>query len=287
MDNMTEMPRKLAIVAGSGELPPRVAAAALAQGREIFVVALEGFAEPASIGCFPHEFFRIGRVAAMLAAVRREGCQDVVMIGRVRRPTWFELRLDAATAKLAARIGKAMFAGDDGFLSAIVRILGEEGLRVIGAHDILDDLLGPEGVLTKAQPDEQAMSDIRHGFRVAKLLGQADVGQGCVVQHGFVLAVEAVEGTDAMLVRAGTLRREGPGGVLVKVAKPDQEKRADLPTIGLNTVRNAAAAGLRGLAFEANATILAQREACVAAADKAGLFMLGLDPATISEREHS
>jgi UDP-2,3-diacylglucosamine hydrolase len=101
------------------------------------------------------------------------------------------------------------------------------------------------------------------------------------VQQGLVLAVEAIEGTDAMLARAGALRRDGIGGVLVKLVKPGQDKRADLPTIGPDTVRNAAAAGLRGLAFEANATILAEREVCLAVADAAGLFLLGLDPETL------
>jgi DUF1009 family protein len=126
------------------------------------------------------------------------------------------------------------------------------------------------------------MADIDRGVRVARLLGAADVGQGCVVQQGLVLAVEAIEGTDAMLSRAGTLRRDGFGGVLIKLLKPGQDRRADLPTIGPDTVRNAAAAGLRGVAFEAKATILADREACLAAADAAGLFLLGLDPETLT-----
>jgi DUF1009 family protein len=144
------------------------------------------------------------------------------------------------------------------------------------------EAVAPAGVLTRAQPDALAMTDVNRGVQVARLLGAADVGQGCVVQQGLVLAVEAIEGTDAMLARAGTLRRDGIGGVLVKLVKPNQDKRADLPTIGPDTVRNAAAAGLRGLAFEAQATILAEREACLAAADAAGLFLLGLDPATLS-----
>jgi DUF1009 family protein len=114
------------------------------------------------------------------------------------------------------------------------------------------------------------------------LLGTADVGQGCVVQQGLVLAVEAIEGTDAMLARAGALRRDGIGGVLVKLVKPEQDKRADLPAIGPDTVRHAAAAGLRGVAFEAQATILTEREACLAVANAAGLFLLGLDPETFS-----
>ncbi len=282
MNNQAEMPRKLGIIAGGGDLPGRVAAAARAKGRDVFMIGLDGFADPAVLAPFSHEFSRIGAVGRILAALRTHGCQDLVMIGPVRRPSLTEFRPDAGGVKYVAKVGKAWFSGDDGLLSAVVRLLEADGFRVLGAHEILDDLLATAGILTVARPDPQALSDIALGVRVARLLGQADVGQGCVVQQGLVLAVEAIEGTDAMLQRAGGLRREGVGGVLVKLSKPGQEKRADLPTIGVTTVRNAAAAGLRGLAFEAKATILAEREACIEAANQAGLFMYGLEPATIT-----
>ena len=142
-------------------------------------------------------------------------------------------------------------------------------------------MLAPAGVLTRAVPDDVAMADVRRGVEVARALGAADVGQGCVVQQGLVLALEAAEGTDAMLARCADLARPGPGGVLVKLSKPGQERRADLPTVGPATIRGAAAAGLRGVAFEAGGTILAEREATLAAADTAGLFLLGIDPKTI------
>jgi DUF1009 family protein len=122
------------------------------------------------------------------------------------------------------------------------------------------------------------MADIGRGVAVCRALGAVDVGQGCVVQQGLVLAVEAIEGTDAMLMRAGTVARGGLGGVLVKLAKPGQERRADLPTLGPVTIANTATAGLRGIAFEAGGALLAEREATVAAADAAGLFLLGIDP---------
>jgi DUF1009 family protein len=282
MNIQAEMPRSLGIIAGGGELPGRVAAAARAAGREVFIVGLEGFADPAVIAPWPHEFRRLGAAARIIAALREHGCQDLVMIGPVRRPSLLDMRPDAEGAKLLARIGRAAFAGDDGLLAAVIRVLTEEGFHVIGAHEIMNGAVAPAGVLTRAKPDAQAMTDIERGVKVTRLLGAADVGQGCVVQQGLVLAVEAIEGTDAMLARAGSLRRDGAGGVLIKLVKPGQDKRADLPTIGPDTVRNAAAAGLRGLAFEAGATILAEREACLAAADAAGFFLLGLDPATIS-----
>jgi DUF1009 family protein len=275
------MPRRLGIIAGGGPLPARLAAAARAAGRAVFILGLEGFADPALIAPWPHEIRRLGAASRIIAALREHGCQDLVMIGPVRRPSLLDLRPDAEGAKLLARIGRAAFAGDDGLLAAVIRVLTEEGFRVIGMQEIMREAVAPAGVLTRTRPDAQAMLDINRGVAVTRLLGSADVGQGCVVQQGLVLAVEAIEGTDAMLLRAGVLRREGIGGVLVKLVKPGQDKRADLPTIGPDTVRNAAAAGLRGLAFEAEATILAEREACLAAAEEAGLFLLGLDPANL------
>jgi UDP-2,3-diacylglucosamine hydrolase len=283
MKNQAEMPRRLGIIAGGGVLPAKVAAAARAAGRGVFIVGLEGFADPAILAPWPHEIRRLGAASRIIAALRENGCQDLVMIGPVRRPSLLDLRPDVEGAKLLARVGRAAFAGDDGLLAAVIRVLTEEGFRVIGAHEIIQEVVAPAGVLTRTQPDAQAMADINRGVRVARLLGSADVGQASVVQQGLVLAVEAIEGTDAMLVRAGALRRDGIGGVLVKLVKPGQDKRADLPTIGPDTVRNAASAGLRGVAFEAKATILAEREACLAAADAAGLFLLGLDPETLKE----
>jgi DUF1009 family protein len=272
----------LGILAGGGVLPARVAEAARAAGRPVFIVGLQGYAEPAVLAPFPHSMIRIGAAGQILSALRQHGCRDLVLVGPVRRPSLLDLRPDAEGARILARIGRAAFAGDDGLLAAVIRVLTEEGFRVIGMQDILREAVAPAGVLTEASPDAQAMADIKRGVAVARLLGTADVGQGCVVQQGLVLAVEAIEGTDAMLARAGALRRDGIGGVLVKLVKPEQDKRADLPAIGPDTVRHAAAAGLRGVAFEAQATILTEREACLAVANAAGLFLLGLDPETFS-----
>ncbi|MBS0560503.1 MAG: UDP-2,3-diacylglucosamine diphosphatase LpxI [Proteobacteria bacterium] len=273
-------PPALGILAGGGTLPAQVADAARAAGRAVFIVGLQGFADPAVIAPHPHVVLRMGAGAQILAALRANGCRDVVMIGPVRRPSFLDLRPDAAGLRLLARIGQAAFAGDDGLLAAVARVLQEEGFRVVGAHEILHEALGPAGLLTRTAPDALALSDIARGIAVARALGGVDVGQGCVVQQGIVLAVEAAEGTDAMLARSGPLRLPGAGGVLVKLVKPGQDRRADLPTIGPATIRAAAEAGLRGIAYEGNGTILADRAATVALADSAGLFLLGLDPDT-------
>lgn len=274
------MTAPLGIIAGGGPLPGQVAAAAVASGRGVFVVALEGYAEARVIGGFSHEVVRLGAVGASIAALRRAGCEEIVLAGPVKRPSLLDLRPDAVGAKLLARIGRAAFAGDDGFLAAIVRVLGEEGFRVLGAHEVMREAFAPTGLLTRAAPDAAALADIVRGVGVVRAMGVADVGQACVVQQGIVLAVEAVEGTDAMLARTAGVARPGPGGVLVKLVKPGQDRRADLPALGPATIARARDAGLRGVAFEAEGAILIERAAMVAAADAAGLFLLGIDPAS-------
>jgi DUF1009 family protein len=185
------------------------------------------------------------------------------------------LRPDWRAARFFAKIGWRAL-GDDGLLRAVIKELESEGFRVIGADSILAAALAPRGPLGALVPDAQAEADIAHGIGVARALGSLDIGQAVVVQQGIVLGVEASEGTDALIARCATLRRAGPGGVLVKIAKPGQERRADLPTIGLHTVTAAAAAGLSGIAVEAGATFVLDRPALAAAADHAGLFVVGI-----------
>ncbi|HEX3348351.1 MAG TPA: UDP-2,3-diacylglucosamine diphosphatase LpxI [Acetobacteraceae bacterium] len=274
---MTDDRPALGILAGSGPLPGQVAAAAVASGREVFVVGFEGFAEAPVIEPYPNALARLGAAGRVLSLLREHRCRDLVLIGPVRRPSLLDLRPDREGTRILARIGRAAFAGDDGLLAAVVRVLDEEGFRVLGAHEIFREALAPAGLMTKAGPDAQAMTDIARGQAVVRALGAVDVGQGCVVQQGIVLAVEAIEGTDAMLARAAGVRRPGPGGVLVKQVKPGQDRRADLPAIGPGTIRAAAAAGLRGVAFEAGGTLLIDRDATVATAEAEGLFLLGFE----------
>jgi len=266
---------KLGIVAGGGGLPRRLVDSCRAAGREVFVLALEGAAEPAAVEGVAHAWCRLGAAAHGLALLRRNNVTDLVLAGGVRRPSLAMLRPDWRAAKLFARIGyKAL--GDDGLLSAIVAEFEREGFRVIGADQLLASGLAPEGPLGSLRPDSQALADIEHGQRIARALGILDIGQAVVVQQGLVLGVEAIEGTDALLRRCAELRREGPGGVLVKIEKPGQERRTDRPTIGPQTVTFAAEAGLRGIAVEAGATIIVDRDEVVDRADRAGLFVFGI-----------
>ncbi|AZV39668.1 LpxI family protein [Komagataeibacter xylinus] len=264
------------ILAGGGPLPGQVARAVTQAGGQVFIVGFQGFAEPDVIGPWPHRMIRLAAAGEILSTLHEHGCRDLVLIGPVRRPSLVNLRPDATGARILARIGKALFAGDDGLLGAIVRVLGEEGFTIRGAHEYLAGSVARRGAMGRHAPDEAALADMELGCRVVRQLGALDIGQGCVVQGGLVLAVEALEGTDRMLERVGALRQpDRPGGVLVKMAKPGQERRADLPTIGPRTVAGAAAAGLRGIAIEAGATLMTDPAACIAMADEAGLFLTG------------
>ncbi len=250
-------------------------AAAKAEGRPVFILALEGQTAPELVVDTEHSWIPMGAVGRGIEALKAAGASDVVFAGGVRRPSLLKLGLDGRGAKLLAKVGKAAL-GDDKILSVLIAELEGDGLKVVGADDILSGLLAVEGVLGRHRPDALAEADIVRAVEIGRTLGALDVGQAVVVQQGIVLGVEAVEGTDALIVRAGNLRREGPGGVLVKIKKPGQERRADLPTIGVGTVEACARAGLRGIAVEAGATLVLGRDEVAAAADAAGLFVTAI-----------
>lgn len=267
--------RKLGLIAGGGDLPARVISACRDSGRPLFVLALEGFTTPDCLTGVDHAWIRLGAAGDGFRHLHANKVQDIVMVGPVRRPSLADLRPDWRAARLFAKIGlKAL--GDDGLLRAVIAEVEQEGFRVIGVDQILGGHIARRGVLGGIRPDEQALADLAHGAAVARALGQLDIGQGTVVQQGIVLAAEAVEGTDAMLARCMGLRREGPGGVLVKMCKPQQDRRADLPTVGPVTVMRAAEAGLRGIGVQAGATVLVDVEEIRRQADALGLFVVGL-----------
>ena len=268
----------LGIFAGEGELPLRVAATARAAGREVRPVLLEGFADPAAWAGYPSLRLRFGALGSSIPWLRGEGVRELVLCGHVRRPSLLSLRPDAATARYLARIGARAFSGDAGLLSALRKVLTEEGFSLVGPDSVLDGLQVPPGLLGHVAPDAGHREDVRRGVAVVQALGRLDVGQGAVVQQGLVLGVEGIEGTDALIARCGALRREGRGGVLVKLVKPQQDRSLDMPSLGPATVRMAVQAGLAGIAFEARGALVIQREEMVRLADGNGIFLLAIRP---------
>ncbi len=271
---MTTYP-KLGMIAGHGDLPIRLIEACRASGRELFVLAVKNQTEEALVTDIPHDWIRFGAAGKGLELLHQAGVEDVVFAGKFQRPSLAAMRPDARAAKFLAKAGRTAW-GDDSLLSAMVKEFEEEGFHIIGPDDIVADLLAPSGPFGAIEPDKVALDDISRGFAVARAFGAADVGQAVVVQEGIVLGVEAAEGTDRLIARCKDLQREGPGGVLVKVKKPDQERRIDLPAIGLETVRAVSNAGLRGIAVEAGGSLVIDRERVTEVADAAGIFIVGV-----------
>jgi len=268
----------LGIIAAGGPMPARLAREVLATGRPVHVVGIREFADATLYVGLPFQTVRLGAAGQMLAAFRAAGVRELVMLGRAGRPSLLSIFPDGWTAGAMARLGRAVLAGgDDTLLRGITRILEGEGFTVRGVHQVRGGLTVPPGLLAGPPPDEAQMADIARGTAVLHALAPQDVGQAVVVQQGLVLAVEAIEGTDAMLARAATLRREGPGGVMVKLPKAQQDDRLDLPTIGPTTIEGVVAAGLAGIAIAAHRSLIAERETTLALAATQGVFLLSLD----------
>lgn len=265
---------KLGVLAGGGELPKKLFERCGKEQRPFFAIAFEGSTSPETVENVPHEWFRLGAVGGVIKALKRENVQDLVLIGNISRPSWKEVRPDFRGMTMLPKL-LAAGQGDNSILTVAMAELEAEGFNIVGIHNLLTDLIAPEGNIGRLRPDQNAASDIQRGIEVIEAMGKVDVGQATIVQQGIILGVEAVEGTDALIKRCGSLHRGGDGGVLVKRRKPEQDDRADLPTIGLRTVELAAESGLQGIAVEAGATLLVDRTAMTELADRTGLFLFG------------
>ena len=275
----------LAIVCGGGSLPFAVADAVARGGRRAVLFPIRGFGNAAAVERYPHHWIALGQFGRMCRLARAEHCRDVVFIGNLIRPSLHEIRLDWQTVRLLPRIVRLYRGGDDRLLSGVGRIFEEHGFRLLGAHEVAPEILVAEGLIGKRAPSALDEADIATGLAVLAALGPFDIGQAVVVAAGHVVAVEAAEGTDAMLSRIAELRRLGRirypvgTGVLVKAPKPGQDRRFDLPSIGPQTISGVIRAGLAGLAVVGGATIMAEPEAVAATADRGRIFVVGIpDP---------
>ncbi|MBY3596973.1 LpxI family protein [Rhizobium bangladeshense] len=274
---------RLAIIAGGGLLPSYVAEAARAAGEDPIIVALKDESDRRWED-YDHAVIGIGDFAALDGLFNRYGVGRVVMSGSVhRRPEWREVRPTMRILmKVPAAIRTLLSGGDDTVLQMVIRLIEGNGRRVVGAHEIAPDLLASVGPLGAVAPGEEDRRDIACAAEAAEMLGRLDVGQGAVSIGGRVIALEGLEGTDQMLERVAGLRAAGRisprrRGGLVKLCKPQQDIRADLPAIGVSTILNAAKAGLAGIAVEAGRSLVLDRAAVISAADEARLFVCGID----------
>ena len=253
----------LGIIAGHGDLPRDIIQACQRQNIPYYIMAYDGQTDPKFVQGLPHDWVGLGQAGKTIKHFETNKVDHIVMAGYFNRPAWSELKPDfKGVALMAKLVGKPM--GDDGLFRVIVDFFENEGLIVISP----EDLLGPKALVS--------LKDIKRGLSVAKALGAQDVGQSVVVQQGLILGVEALEGSDELIKRTASLKQEGPGGVFVKVIKPNQETRVDRAVIGPRTVEYAAEAGLRGIAAEADHVILLNKDETIALADAKGLFITGV-----------
>jgi len=275
--------RKLGLIAGGGDLPVEIAEHCRKSGRPLFVMRLKGFAGD-GLGPYAGADVGLAELGKCFKLLRKAGCEAVCLAGHVARPDFTSLVPDLRGLAALPGAIRAAAHGDDALLRFLVGEFEKEGFHVEGAHEVMEDLTLPAGPLGRHRPGDTDRADAVRALKVARAIGELDVGQGAVVCRGLVLAVEAQEGTAALLQRVGELPaaiRGAPGapaGVLAKAPKPIQETRVDMPTIGLATVHAAAAAGLAGIVGEAGRLIVLDREAVIEAADELGLFILGVEP---------
>jgi DUF1009 family protein len=271
----------LGLICGSGTVPFAVADAVRRQGRPVVLFPLRGWADAAAVAAYPHHWIALGQFGRFCRLARMERCRDLVLVGGLVRPSLLQLRLDWGTVRQMPLIIRAFRGGDDHLLSGMGRMFEDAGFRMVGAHEVAPEITAPRGVLGRLSPTAAVEDDIARGFALLAATSAFDIGQAAVISGRRVLAIEAAEGTDAMLDRvaamhdSGRIRLPAGAGVLVKAPKRRQDRRFDLPSIGPDTVMRAAKAGLAGIAVIAGATILAEPQRLIEAADGAGLFVVG------------
>ena len=281
---MSGKPQKLAVIAGNGALPGLVVEAARKQGYDVCVF---GIIDAYDLTLEIDHKIRLQRLGQTLRAIKKNKCKEVVIVGGVTRPNLFRFIPDFGTMKFVARVAseaKKNGIGDDAVLRTLVSIFEENGIIIRATKDIIENIMAPAGVLTISKPSNKNDIDIERGRIVTDTIGDLDIGQCCVVCRGQVLAVEGPEGTDEMLKRVAKLSQAMRGslakreGVLVKLPKTNQDRRIDMPTLGLTTIENASLAGLAGIAFSGEETQLIDADSCIKRADELGMFLIGLKP---------
>lgn len=271
------MADRIALIAGGGALPQLVAHSAKEQRRDLFVVGLKGITDPQWITDYPHAWMGIAKFGHLYDIFKNEKITHALMAGHVHRPSFGELIPDWTGWKTIRRLQSQHLKGDDGILKFLANEIEQQGVTMIGADQVYRDGVMPEGTLTRAEPSKDDWADIRFALPTLQNWAENDLGQAIVVQQKMILGIEAIEGTATLINRCGSYQRPGRKGILVKIKKPQQDRRLDLPTIGLETIKQCIAAGFAGIAIDAGNALFLQAPQAVEEANKHGLFIVGID----------
>lgn len=260
----------IGIIAGNGSLPISLANSFIKQGGQCYIAALEGEANPALYKDFTHQFFKIGMVKPIIEYFRKYDVKNIILAGGLNRPNLRSIKVDLMGSRLLARILKQKFLGDDKLLSIVTDFLEEKGFKVIFSYEILRT---NNDVMTIAVPSRIDNTDIELGIKLLDSIGYLDVGQSVIVDNGYIIGIEAAEGTDNLIERCSYLRKNSTGGVLIKMMKKGQDTRIDIPTIGAKTISNLANYGYKGLAIQKDKVIILEIERTIGLANECGLFI--------------
>ena len=267
---------RLGLIAGNGRFPFLVLDAARGAGHDVTVIALkeETFPDLADAAARPpaaaFHWISVGQLGRCIGLLKDAGVTRAVMAGQVKHTKLFDVRPDLALGKVLMRLAAK---NTDSIMSGVADVLRDEGIDLIDSTAFLGPLMARAGVLTARQPTEEQQRDLAFGQRIADAVAAHDVGQTIAVKSSAVVAVEAMEGTDAVIARAGQLA--GAGFRVVKVAKPNQDMRFDVPVIGVSTIAAMARAGGDGISIDAGRTLMIDGDAIVRAADEAGICIVG------------
>lgn len=270
---------KLGILAGGGLLPQLIVNERLRHEQETFIIAFKGFTDPQWVASHPHEWVRLGQLGKTLSKLKKQGVTKIVFAGHIRRPSWNQIRPDLQGMKLLWKLSRQKL-GDDSLLRRLASVFEEKGIELIGADQILPQCVMPEGSLTNETPTEKQWGDIEYAYHLLTEWAKLDQGQSIVVQNGLILGIEAIEGTDELIKRCGQYKRPGVGPILVKIKKPQQDSRLDLPTIGQQTIMNAIESGFSGIAVLEKQALFLEPSESIELANKYNLFITGFNKAS-------
>ena len=269
---------KIAIIAGRGDLPKMLIKKCQEENREFFLVLIKGEESNKDFVKFEHTEINFGEISKILAILKEQKVKELVFVGGVSKPSMSGIKVDKKGAVLLSKIVGNKFFGDNNLLSTIINFFEKEGFKVVGADEVIDDLVAKKGVLGKVKPSAKNNKDIEMGVNALKLMSDLDIGQALAVQQGQIIGVEAIEGTDALINRCTKLQfPKGERAVLVKMKKQNQSTKIDLPAFGIETVNNLAKAGFAGVALQAGYCLIINQKEVLKAADAKGIFILGID----------
>jgi UDP-2,3-diacylglucosamine hydrolase len=273
----SELDNKIGVIAGKGSLPRQLISSLNQKNIKPYLIALNNITDKETDHATASTCWaRIGSAGKIIAFFKDNGIKQIIMAGGMKRPSFTSLIPDATGLKLINKIRKLNQAGDNSMFDVIISFLEENGFEIIGVDEATTELVAGSGILGRVEPHRKFLKDIEYGKHIALEIGKLDIGQAVVVQNHLTLGVEGIDGTDALIKRCASLQYDGKGAVLVKMKKPKQDRRIDLPSIGIKTIELLYESGMKGVAVEAGNSLILDKEETIKRANELGVFIYGV-----------